>query len=112
MDRSLGMQTLAGICKECNRVASEHGWWDDDHGDSDPMSQYVYATKLALISSEVSEAIEDLRANDMTHFGEELADIAIRLFDLSVQLDVDLDMEIKRKMEINKGRPYKHGKCF
>jgi NTP pyrophosphatase (non-canonical NTP hydrolase) len=98
-------------------IATSKGWWEDINtvefdGETDVFNDYIYATKLALISSEVSEAIEDLRADDMTHLGEELADIAIRLFDFSHQLEINLEREIDRKMEINKGRPYKHGKRF
>lgn len=108
------------LCGECNAIATEHGWWDDiletdgeTEGDLvDIHNTYVYATKLALISCEVSEAIEDLRAKDDVHLGEELADIFIRLADLSVEMGYDLDYEIKRKMKINEGRPYKHGKVI
>jgi len=65
-----------------------------------------------LIVGEVSEAQEGLRHGDIDNFKEELADVAIRLGDLAGGLNIDLEAEIKKKMEINKNRPYKHGKEF
>lgn len=44
------------------------------------------------------------------HFNEELADIVIGCFSLAGRLGIDIDAAIRRKMEINKGRPWKHGK--
>lgn len=97
-------------CEYAHSVASEKGWWDDEHGDPD--SIYVINTKLLLINCEIAEAVEDLRADDMNHFGEEMADVAIRLFDLCYHLGIDLEQQINRKMEINKKRSYRHGKKF
>lgn len=93
--------------------------------------------RLALIHSEVSEALEIARAGaDLTHgwysdngkpegFLVELADVVIRVFDLvgyvsGVELDEQGDahlktsfMEIIRdKMLFNLTRPPKHGKQF
>lgn len=70
------------------------------------------ATRLMLIVSEVSEALEGLRKGNMYNFREELADVAIRLADLAGGLDIDLEKEIINKMDSNKDRPYKHGKAF
>lgn len=68
--------------------------------------------RLLLIVSEAAEAQKGLRNKDMSNFKEELADIAIRLGDLCGLLDIDLEAEIEKKMEINKSREYKHGKAF
>nr|WP_244990372.1 MazG-like family protein [Clostridium algidicarnis] len=70
------------------------------------------ATRLMLIVSEVSEALEGLRKDDRDNFKEELADIVIRTCDLAGGLDIDLEAEILNKMEKNKNRLYKHGKAF
>ena len=45
-------------------------------------------------------------------FEDELADVAIRLFDLCGGLGVDLEKHIEMKMKYNSMRGYKHGKAF
>ena len=45
-------------------------------------------------------------------FEDELADVAIRLFDLCGGLGVDLEKHIELKMMYNSMRGYKHGKKF
>ena len=85
--------------------------------------------KLMLTVTELSEAMEAYRkipfkvtrGNGMqpdcdkdnrflANFREELADTAIRLFDLASSCDIDLETEIERKMLINEKRPHKHNK--
>jgi len=66
--------------------------------------------KLMLVVSEISEAAEDVRHEQWEHFGEELADTIIRIMDIAATLEIDLEKEIDRKMEINRNRPYLHGK--
>ena len=43
-------------------------------------------------------------------FSEELADVVIMCFSVAGKLGIDIDAAIRRKMEINKKRPWKHGK--
>jgi len=45
-------------------------------------------------------------------FEDEIADVAIRLFDLCGGLGVDLEKHIEMKMKYNSMRGYKHGKKF
>ena len=45
-------------------------------------------------------------------FEDELADVAIRLFDLCGARDIDLEWQISQKLAYNKNRPKKHGKKF
>ncbi len=86
---------------EIHRNAVEHGWYDGE--------KRKVPELLCLVHSEVSEALEAYRNGDQDNFREELADVAIRLMDMSEYLSVDLEAEIARKHEINKGRPYRHG---
>lgn len=96
---------------------------------------------LCLVHSEVSEALEcdrkDIYAgitNDQKEilngsptdqdwkeyfqefikdsFEDELADIAIRVFDLAAFKGVDLEYHILAKMKYNSMRPHKHGKKY
>lgn len=64
---------------------------------------------LALIHSEVSEALEAFRHNDKDNFAEELADTLIRVLDLAAGLDIDIDTAVMLKLEKNKRRGFRHG---
>lgn len=60
---------------------------------------------LALIASEVGEAVNECRGDEPTEsFGEELADICLRVFDLAQWQKIDLQASIIKKMEINELR--------
>lgn len=75
-----------------------HGLWDNN----DP---YMCAL---MVRGEVDEALE--AADDMTHYREELADVVIMTLSAAAYLGIDIGAEVQRKMQINQGRPYKHGK--
>lgn len=71
-----------------------------------------------LIVSEVSE-LHNVYRNRTGLAGrfedevrKEAADIAIRLFSFCLGNGIDLERGITEKHEINKGRPYRHGKDF
>jgi NTP pyrophosphatase (non-canonical NTP hydrolase) len=67
---------------------------------------------LALIHSEVSEALEADRENDDALYAEELADVIIRVLDHVESEGIDLEREIKEKMDVNEDREEKHGKKY
>lgn len=72
---------------------------------------------IALIHSEVSEALEAFRWNNpvskkipkLTQVEEELADVIIRLMDLAHTKKLGIPRALFLKMEYNSTRPYKHG---
>lgn len=74
---------------------------------------------LALVHSEVSEALESYRDGDMTTtyeedgkpvgFPSELADTIIRVLDLAEYLNINIQQEVVNKMTYNLTRPYRHG---
>lgn len=113
-------------CPDCERLLSlnilrdeiyndavAHGLWMDTDG---PMRC------ASLIDGEVQELFEeagnvlDVRVDggDETEvwaaYCEELADVIITGFSVAGKLGIDIDAAIRRKMEINRGRPWKHGK--
>ncbi len=60
---------------------------------------------LALIASEIGEAANECRGEKPTNkIGEELADIILRVLDMAMDIGVNIEEEIKRKMAINKER--------
>jgi len=88
------------LCQEAYETAKSKGWHD---------TPVETGTKLALIHSEVSEALEADRRGDRENYVEELADVCIRIFDLCGSEGIDLESAILKKMEYNKTRSYKHG---
>lgn len=65
---------------------------------------------LMYIVSECSEAHEAWRDNDIKKFGEELADIIIRTLDTSYWAGIDIEKEIRKKMDYNWKREKRHGR--
>lgn len=117
------------LCKEAYENAKNKGFHDK------PVEM---GTRLALIHGEVSEALEadrntkhckysidnlkhsikELYNSDFKNvyerevkgtFEEELADIAIRLFDLCGYMNIDLEVHIQAKMRYNSLRSHMHG---
>ena len=98
----------------CHGLSKEAGWWGPHAqqaiGVASPTDQDI-AEKLLLIHCEISEAVEGRRKNlqddHLPHrkmFDVELADVAIRLFDLAGAMRVDLAGSMVEKMEYNTQR--------
>ena len=68
--------------------------------------------KLMLVVTEVGEAAEAYRDNDKEGFNEEIADVFIRLLDIVGTLHLDIEQEIRNKMQTNNARPLQHGKVM
>lgn len=95
--------TVTFLMQKAHSNAKEKGFWDQPR---------EFGTMIALIHSELSEALEGHRKNDMANVAEELADVAIRLGDLCGGLGIDLESAILAKMDKNKARPRLHGKEY
>lgn len=108
---------------------------------ADYIDAMYYGNRLMLISGEVAEAHEEVRAghalnetyySDSTHpvpvetfpyagvvhvpkpegVPSELGDIFIRLMDLAEEANIDLAAIIQEKLAYNSTREFKHGKAF
>lgn len=105
MERGINELTLE--VREIN-IANK---WDtvelkDFTGSDDP---FKIPSKLALLHSEVSEALEAYRAGDLENFIEELADTLIRTMDIAGGVTDDFKSHVLKKMEKNRNRGIRHG---
>ena len=72
-----------------------------------PIYQRRYC--VDVIAGEVDE-LRQAVGEDEEHFVEELADIIITALSAAGYLGIDIDKAVREKMEINRGREWRHGK--
>ena len=106
--------TINELVEVAHYFAASKGFWDDEPN---------LGEKIALIHSELSEALEEVRAGHKPDevyevngkpegLPIELADAVIRIADLCGYYDIDLNEAVDKKIMYNDRRPTKHGKQF
>lgn len=84
------------------------GFWDNERN---------VGETLMLVVTELSEALEAHRINKTGYeqkdtFEDEIADTLIRIFDMCGGYNIDIERQLKWKIEHNKTREHKHGKNY
>lgn len=87
--------------KECIEEARQEG----EPADQEEMMR---GWAMETIRREVNEL--EYASADAEAYAEELADVIIASLSVAGKLGIDIDAAVRRKMEINKARPWKHGK--
>ena len=107
--------TIQKLIIDSHKTSISKGWWENPNRNIGEL--------LALIHSEISEALEVYReqGNDGLKktwteddgkpegFTIELADAVIRIADLCGALGLELEEALETKMEYNRSRPRRHG---
>lgn len=122
------MNDLNELRNEIYDDAVKHGLWDEMHiwkliatnedfrksgiadvityANSDESRKNAIAT--LLLAMELRELI--FAVDDVNNFREELADVIITALSAAGYLGIDIDKAVQAKMEINRGREWRHGK--
>lgn len=105
------VKILNQLARDIYQSNVEAGWWTTKEGTDVRDNPYAFSNKLALVHSELSEALEGDRKGLMDdklphRFSREveLADAFIRLFDMVGAYDMDIGGAIQEKREYNTKR--------
>ena len=132
---------MKNLIARAHGTAKEKGFWDTERNVSEMLmlivSEVAEAQEALRKNHYANQEVVDSLAQDLeldrtdeefllkalvwkskfednikSTFQDEIADVAIRLFDLCGGMGIDLEKHIEMKMKYNSMRSYKHGKAF
>lgn len=116
LPESFGLNKFADLC---HAESKAKGWHSS--GDGNPAEVKRIGTMILLVTSELTEAFEEVRnggpCDAIYHgpdgkpegFAVEIADAIIRIGDMAAALGLDLDAVVAMKLAFNRTRPRRHG---
>ena len=121
-DQNLAMHTSLNTLRDAiYEDAVAHGLWEGtdcivkecidaaiQEGEPADQEEMMRGWAMEVIRREVNE-LEEASVN-AEPYTDELADVIIASLSVAGKLGIDIDEAVRRKMEINKARPWKHGK--
>ena len=93
--------------------AVEHGLWNEEYdiiGCTNVVEEEFLELEHAADDVQFSRVCFDDDNEALQFYVEELADVIIASLSVAGKLGIDIDAAVRRKMEINKARTWKHGK--
>jgi hypothetical protein len=127
LEENMFITSFNVLAKRAYENARKKGWWDERDALIDLTREYapeltIFAEKaiagmsVALVHSEISEALEGLREDsyddkipEFTSEEAEYADAIIRIADRAAAKGLRVAEALVAKMKMNKTRSYKHG---
>lgn len=120
--QNLAMRTSLNTLRDAiYEDAVKHGLWESTdytvkecieaarkEGEPEDQEEMMRGWAMETIRREVDEL--EYASADADAYAEELADVIIASLSVAGKLGIDIDAAVRRKMEINKRRPWKHGK--
>ena len=112
------MADLNELRDEIYDDAVAHGLWNE----TEALRVWAYCGKRSKYAIDrvrredcamrIRDEVEELydEAHDEIYYTEELADVIITALSAAGYLGIDIDKEVREKMEINRGREWRHGK--
>jgi hypothetical protein len=123
-----GRMNLNQLADKIHCANREKGFYQDAPINNAADAYAFMMRQLCLVHSEVSEAVEELRAKEVNSelervvyweeaekpcgFPVEMADVLIRTLDLMAYCNIDIDAVVELKLAHNRSREQKHGKAF
>lgn len=124
----MNLRELQAYCTESAKAKGFHEEGDAAHAEGSNMQHY-YVMRLALIMTEVAEAIEEVRSGcevTETYYNmsdpdapakpegvpSEMADVLIRVLDFAGEVGIDLAAMVEEKLTYNATRGHLHGREF